>query len=399
MMMPVVGGPAAKKNFFDREKEVEDILKLLRTDSIVLISPRRYGKTSVMREVERRLIERGHLCLFLDIMSVDAPEVFLLELATAAFDVAGTRRRLVHALKDAFVRLSGLLEEIEASAAGTAIKLRFRGGLKEEIQADNWTERGRDVIDAIKIMSDEKPIYIVIDELSECVNNMIKKKKDAAKFLQWFRSIRQQTTGDLRFIVGGSISFHRVVKGISGLSWINDFAMVPIGGFSRSDDLRFIEEGFNEEGMAYRNEVGEKILECIGEPYVPYFTAIFLRMILQEAESYLTERRIEEIYSSKLLGAQGRGYFEYYKDRLKIYYGEPLARAAEEILGKCCLADQGLPKQLAFNLFRETTGIVAEERFVDLLYDLENDFYITFDGEMIKFQSKVLRDWWRLYNV
>ena len=41
-----------------------------------------YGKTSVMKEVIRRLSERGYLCPFLDIMYVDAPEQFLIELAT-----------------------------------------------------------------------------------------------------------------------------------------------------------------------------------------------------------------------------------------------------------------------------------------------------------------------------
>ena len=397
--MPVVGGPAVGKDFFDREEEVASILRLLERENIALISPRRYGKTSVMREVERGLSERGFLCLFLDIMYIDSPEKFVIELATAAFDVPDTRRKFARAFKDAFIRLGELFEEIEASAAGTGIKVRLRGGLNEEITADNWTERGRDVFDAIKSMSDRKPIYIVIDELSECVNNMIKKGKDAEKFLQWLRSIRQQTIDDLRFIVGGSVSFDRVVKGISGLSWINDFERVPIAGFSRPDALKFVEVGFKEEGLEYREGLGEKILECIGEPYVPYFTSILLRMTLQEAGGDLTEATIEEIYNSKLLGAPGKGYFEHYKDRLKIYYGEIMAKAAKEILRESCLTDEGVPKQLAFHLFREATDVVDEERFTDLLYDLENDFYITFDGETIRFQSKVLRDWWRLYNV
>jgi len=65
-------------------------------------------------------------------------------------------------------------------------------------------------------MSDKKPVYIVIDELSECIGNMIEKNKDAR--IQWFRSMRQRTIEDLRFIVGGSVSFDRVVRGINGLS-------------------------------------------------------------------------------------------------------------------------------------------------------------------------------------
>ena len=397
-MLPA-SGPVMGKDFFNREEEIKDLLRLLERENIVLISPRRYGKTSLMREIVRRLSERGQLCLFLDVMYIDAPDEFVIELATAAFDVTNVRKKFAKSLKGAFIRLSTLFDEIEASVAGTGIKLKFRKGLNEEIREDNWTEKGKDIFDAIKSMSDEKPIYVVIDELSECVNNMIKSEANATKFLQWFRSIRQQTIQDLRFIVGGSVSFDRVAKGISGLSLINDFTRFPIAGFSRPDALKFVEAGFKDENLAYSEEIGEKILECIGEPYVPYFTAILLSMALQEAGGVLTDASIEEIYNSKLLGAHGKGYFEYYKDRLRIYYEGTAAKAAEEILKDACIADEGLPKQLAFKLFMDATGTDDSEKFVDLLYDLENDFYISLEGGNIRFQSKVLRDWWRLYNV
>ena len=44
-------------------------------------------------------------------------------------------------------------------------------------------------------------------------------------------------------------------------------------------------------------------------------------MTLRESKGDLTEEMIEEVYSSKLLGADGKGYFEYYRSRLKGHYG------------------------------------------------------------------------------
>jgi len=97
-----------------------------------------------------------------------------------------------------------------------------------------------------------------------------------------------------------------------------------------------------------------------------------------------------------LLGVHGRGYFDYYRQRLKIYYPDKLAKAASEILKEACLSDEGYPKELAFDLFRKLTRIDDYEKFIDLLSDLENDFYIELVGEKVRFKSKVLRDWWRV---
>ncbi len=43
------------KDFFDREEEIKEAMGSLEKDNILLISPRRHGKTSLMREVVRRL--------------------------------------------------------------------------------------------------------------------------------------------------------------------------------------------------------------------------------------------------------------------------------------------------------------------------------------------------------
>ncbi|MEA2075478.1 MAG: ATP-binding protein [Euryarchaeota archaeon] len=396
--MSVVSGPATGKDFFDREDEVKAVVKSLRKDNILLVAPRRYGKTSVMREVERKLTERGYLCLYLDVMHVHSPKDFVFWLAIAAFDTSPEARgSFLENMKSSFVRLGERLQEVEVSTSG--FKATFVEDVKEEISEDNWSSKGRDIFNAIKHLSEKNCICIIVDELSECINNVKKRDEETAReFLQWLRSTRQTMFEDLKFIVGGSVSFTGIVRNFRSLAWINDLKPINISGFSEEVALKFIKKAFKDSGWEYEEEIGLKILECVGEPYIPYFISIFLSMIFED-ERWLSEKDIEELYNSKLLGAHGRGYFDYYKQRLGIYYGGVLARAAEDILREACLAEQGYQKALAFDLFRRATGIEDEEKFMNLLYDLENDFYITFDGEHIRFQSKVLRDWWRLYNV
>lgn len=67
-----VGVPAKSDDLIvGREKELESISKmLLAGQSVILISPRRYGKTSLSLEILRRLSKKGCYTLYLDIFSI-----------------------------------------------------------------------------------------------------------------------------------------------------------------------------------------------------------------------------------------------------------------------------------------------------------------------------------------
>ncbi|KAB2942672.1 MAG: Archaeal ATPase [Candidatus Methanoperedens nitroreducens] len=67
-MLPV-GSPAIGEDFIDRKKEVEYILSALKKDSVLLIAPRRFGKTSIMKRVEKELLDEDKICVFYKGMS------------------------------------------------------------------------------------------------------------------------------------------------------------------------------------------------------------------------------------------------------------------------------------------------------------------------------------------
>jgi AAA+ ATPase superfamily predicted ATPase len=398
MDMPSVGGPARGTDFFNRKKEVHEILNSLEKDNVLLISPRRYGKTSIMMEVEKELRERGNVCFFLDVMSIDEPEEFIVELADAFFAEAKTemRRKLLNALKGVFSRI----EEIEAGTQG--VRVKFKDLLIKEVKSETWARDGSEIFRALTKTHNDTTVYILIDELSECINNIVKKQNDkAAKFLQWFRSKRNTMTRELRFLVSGSISFDRVVRpiGATSLSWINDFKRITVEGFPYDDALEFVKICFNHEGLRYNTNVGKKILKCLGEPYLPYFIAVFSSVIRQkQIGRTITEDIVDEMYNDDLLGVHGKGYFDYYKRRLGTYV-EPLAKAAEEILKETSLVEDGYTVELSFSVFEHASGTNDHEMFIGLMADLENDFYVKIVDKRIHFQSKVLKDWWRRYYV
>lgn len=391
-MLPV-GSPAVGKDFINRSREIDTILESLKKDNILLIAPRRYGKTSIMKRVETILSEKGAPVIFIDIHDIYTPEEFLVELATGAFDMAKNKKKFVEKLKNFF---SGILQDIECEVSLRELKVKFKRSLREKMKKSDWRKEGRTILTFIKNYFDD-PVYFIIDEFSECVHNMSKNCAEAEAMLKWFRTVRIKE-GNLKFIIGGSVSVDRVVRNVAALSSINDFRRVTIDGFPKEIALHAVNKVFDEEGWEYTDNIGEKIVECVGVPCVPYFLSVFLSIIQEESFKRLDEEYIEEIYNSKLMGANGKHYFDYYAQRLRIYYGKKEEKAAKTLLKVLCRTGK-LSKEIAFDIFKNVVNKDDREWFVDLISDLENDFYVKQTEDAIVFYSKTLNDWWRLYYV
>lgn len=267
---------------------------------------------------------------------------------------------------------------------------------KIDKELKNWIERGNELFDMISSTFNE--FYMFIDEFSECIKNMIRKKEEeeAIKLLQWLRSIRQ-TYNNIKFIVGGSTSFHRVISNLNVSQTINDLKPISVNAFSKEAAKKYIKEFFKKEKIKYDEKTINKMLELMGPP-IPYFLSIFLDAIKnykEEKIKKLDNKRIEKIYYYVVLDKYGKWYFDYYRQRIKVNYEEPFATAVKEILRMACNND--IDKDSAYTIFVKVTGIDDEEKFIDLLYEMENDFYIKLRNNKITFYSKMLRDWWIRY--
>jgi len=394
-MLPV-GNPAIGDDFIDREKEISQILSALKKDSVLLIAPRRFGKTSIMRRLEKELSSQDGLCVFIEVEDIYSPQRFLSEMVMALLGSERIRKgaNIRSAFEKAFSWFKENIEEVGVSV--------FRAKLRSNIEADlkeDWTEKARVIFEIINDF--ESNVYFVVDEFPIAIKNM--DPKDAEKFLHWFRKLRQ-ISENLRFVVGGSVSIDRVVRDVGGVSVINDFKRVRVGGFQKEVAIDVVKKVFREKEWQYTESIGDKILNCVGEACIPYFIAIMLSAIEEEYISRdveINEELIEDIYNFYILGSAGKHYFEHYSQRLRIFYTGMAGmeeKAARAILRRVSSEDY-YPLDLAFGIFKQETGVDDHERFMDLIADLENDFYIENDSPKgLTFYSRMLRDWWRLYH-
>ena len=73
------GNPVRGKDFWDRKDLIEKIWKSLERGSILLIAPRRFGKTSLMLKIHDEA-KKGWRPIFVDVEGMSAPEEFIVDL-------------------------------------------------------------------------------------------------------------------------------------------------------------------------------------------------------------------------------------------------------------------------------------------------------------------------------
>ena len=148
--------------FFDRETELQALERRVRAGAHTLLTAqRRMGKTSLVRELFRRLEEGGEIIpVFVDLEAANNPEDAIAEIGTHCRKFDGIWRRV----RRAFGRLTARVDKV--SVADLRIKLR------SAIDAANWSQRG-DALFTI-LAASEKPIVLAIDELPMIVTAMLK---------------------------------------------------------------------------------------------------------------------------------------------------------------------------------------------------------------------------------
>ena len=132
-MLPV-GSPAIGADFIDREKEIKQIFTALAKDSVLLIAPRRFGKTSIMKKLKRELSSQGEISIFIEVEDVYSPQQFLTEIVMALFDNERIRRKtnLISTLGRSFKWFKDNIEEVGVSVFRAKLRSSIETDLKED---------------------------------------------------------------------------------------------------------------------------------------------------------------------------------------------------------------------------------------------------------------------------
>lgn len=256
---PFTLGIVQKEDFCDREKEIEDLLRYAKNgDNIVLFSPRRYGKSSLVNLVLDLLEKEGFLAVYVDLFPISSEQDFISRFSAGVFKGIGRGadpRTIVDKVANLFKRL---IPSIDVKPNGYSISAKF----------DRLTETG-----------------LLLDDLMSGLYTYVKKKKlRACIALDEFQEITElPESKKIEGILRSHIQFHKEIayfyvgsrRGILNDMFLNrsrpfykSAFLYTLKGILKDDFVSYIEKRFRDTGKLCASEVAVQIYDMArGYPY------------------------------------------------------------------------------------------------------------------------------------
>ena len=388
-MEPSVGPPVTGDDFFNRENELRLLEARVRSGThILLAGQRRMGKTSIAKELGRRLQNDGWEFLFVDVEDAASPQDVIRDIAKAAHAVAARSSRLAAALTRWFKEN---IEELSAFEFGVKVRA---GGTDYA-----WRRQGEALIQACA--DHESGVLLVLDELPIFLSRLWTEDERLAQlFLRWLRSQRQQHAGSsLALVVSGSIGLAPLVPRMGLPDTINDLYNFRLGPWNRDHSVECLRRLGQHNAVRVRDAALHAVYDTLGLG-IPHFVQSYFARLQDFAamndRSDLTVEDVHTVYKNELLGPAGHGDLLHYENRLRTSLDEDTFRLAMEIQAEA--ATQGTFTVAALRCLSECYASVmpAVGARIDQALDvLVHDGHLESfpDGHRLPF--RLLADWLR----
>ena len=386
-LRPALGNYAAGDRFWDREREVADIVGYLAYgQGVLLTGARRVGKTSVVHRVLERLPAPME-ALFLDVEHyAGATEMFAgLGAAAAAAD-----DRIWQRLLGWFGKRLSSVDKVEV------------GRLKIDLQAamaGSWRDDARAIVGAVA----EHDSVIAIDELPLLVDRILKRDPAEAELLM--STIRALADGlpRVRWLVSGSIGLEAVLHRAGLTATITHLRSYPIDAWDEPTTTAAVEALGPSIGVTFDPGAAAEVHAQLGLG-VPYHVQLLMDEVRREAERrndrQVTVADIRRIYDGPFLTSAVRAHLLHLETRLDDVLGEGDAlRLARDLLTQAAVsgvATQANAQALADDLVEDADQRAPTLR--EVLEILVHDAYLGRDPDGWRFRSRLVQDWWRQGN-
>ncbi len=377
-------------DFFDRERELRILETRVRDGNHVLLTgQRRMGKTSVVRELGRRLEAKGWVFLFADVEGATCAEDAIADIAQAVHPVRSIASRFATGMKR---WLSDNIEEVSA--------LDFRVKIRAGLDAGSWRRYGEQLLRACA--AQDKPVLLVIDELPIFLKRMLHGDDGARlvdEFLSWLRGVLQALgDGSPVLIVSGSIGLAPLVKRLGIPDRINHLDPFRLGPWDRDTSVECFTRLAESHELRVEDGVANAVYDALGVGIPHHVQSFFARLrdhATMQGRDQVTMKDVGEVYRTELLGPSGQNDLVHYETRLNEGLEDESHTIAMEILAEAATQEVFTPsanrclERLYAKVVDDAPGLIA-----DTLEILMHDGYLEAGDDGHRFPSRLLKDWW-----
>lgn len=374
-------------DFFNRESELQVLDARVRAGNHTLLTgQRRMGKTSIVRELGRRLQLEAWVVLFTDVEGATCAEDVIADIAQALHPVAS---RVTTGLR-------WFTENVDEVSA-----LEFRLKIRAGLNAGNWRRRGEQLIRECALR--EQQVLLVIDELPILLKRILDRDGDGSRrvdeFLSWLRGAMQGIdAGSPVLIVSGSIGLAPLVQRLGIPDRINYLDPLRLGPWDRRTSTTCFDFLAANHGLRVEEGVADAVYDTIGLGIPHHVQSFFARLrefAVMNNRERVTVADVDTVYRTVLLGPAGQNDLVHYQTRLKEALEDDLHTIAMEILAEAAI--QGAFTPTARRGLEQCYAPVAADvpsRITDVLDVLAHDGYLEDADDGFRFPSRLLRDWW-----
>lgn len=383
-MKTVIGIPARGNDFFRRKHLTEEIwTKLEAGSNLLLVAPRRVGKTSILLDLLDSP-KPGFLIIYKDTESINNPNEFFKKLLNSVNEKFNPLKKYKNKIETFSKELASRIDSFSLKDVGFNLG---ESKFSYEAELENLFE---------KLEMDDDRIVILVDEFAQTVENIIEDVdvRTAINFLEVNRRIRllPSLSKKVQFIYAGSIGLENIASSIDALKFINDLTPIAIPPLTKAEAKSFVKNILSGNDVELPEADFNFLLTKI-EWLIPFYFQIILDecgKTAKESSLKIIDQSVIETAITSVL--KHRAYFENWFIRLRTAYKGDEFSFVKEILNISSINSSIASTEI----YDRAVKFKLENSFKNLINALMYDGYIhnSVNPKIYQFNSPLLKEWW-----
>ena len=250
---------AQREDFCNRKKEIADLLTHARnSNNVVLFSPRRYGKSSLIKQVFDILQKDNFMTVYVDLFPISSERHFITRFSNAIFKGIGREadpRSFIEKVGRIFKKI---VPNIEVKPDGVNISAKFDNTADTDLLLDDLMEGLFTYVEKKKLK-----VCVALDEFQE-----ITELPESNKIEGIVRSHIQTQTGIAYFYIGSRRRILHDMFSDKKRPFYKSAYSFMLKEIPKEDFIPYIEHKFNKTNKACSEGVAGKIYDSVrGYPY------------------------------------------------------------------------------------------------------------------------------------